>query len=526
MSTWAEVQERIKTPGSRVLNEWKSQKIVSAAQEAARAEVVSAVRQYAGAEFNRLTTDWQATSTSADSEILGSLRALRDRSRQLIRDNETALNAQRIITNNVIGQGIGLQAQVKDAKGKLIKTLNDDIEGEFSEWSLADSCHAAGLMSFADIEAWAWRQIFEAGEAIIRIVRQPFGDSQIPLSLELIEADRLMDNWQAAKAPNGNTIRMGVESDEWGRPVAYWFHPGHPGDYSFRSFEPSKFKRILAKDIIHLYMIDRWPQTRGVPMLHATIRRLRDMGGYVEAELVAARASANIVGFIKTEATEDPEFKKREINSAPGTFKQLLPGEDFVGFNPTRPTSALEPFMRFMLRSSAASVGVSYEALSKDYSQTTYGGQRMGMLDDRVLYRVFQGWTIRNLRHRLHKEFMGAAVLSSVLDIGDYYTRPRIYTQARFKARGWSWIDPQKEVLAYKIAVRAGFTTRSEVIGESGGGMDFEDVTLQLQQENETLDSLGLIVDTDPRQVNDKGAAQDDAELQKKNDQASATEKE
>lgn len=526
MSNWAEVQNIIREPGSRILNEWNAKRVVEKAQLAAKAQASAMVRQYAGAEFNRLTADWQATSTSADSEILGSLRALRDRSRQLIRDNEIALNAQRIIVNNVIGPGIGLQAQVKSAKGDLIKTLNDDIEGEFDEWALAVNCHAAGLMAFADIESWAWRQIFESGEAIIRIVRKPLGNSPIPMSLELIEADRLMDNWQAAKAPNGNTIRMGVETDEWGRPVAYWFHPGHPGDYSFRSFEPSKFIRIEARDIIHLYMIDRWPQTRGVPMLHATIRRLRDMAGYSEAELVAARASANIVGFIKSEAGDDTDYKKREIASAPGTFKQLLPGEDFVGFNPSRPNSALEPFMRFMLRMNAASIGVSYEALSKDYSQSTYSGQRIGMLDDRVLYRVFQGWTIRNLRQRLHSEFMPAAVLAGRLDIADFYTRTRIYIKARFKPRGWGWIDPQKEVLAYKIAVRSGFTTRSEVIAESGGGMDFEDMTQQLAQENETLDSLGLIVDTDPRQVNDKGAAQDDAELQKQNDQANATQKE
>ncbi|MDR5170721.1 phage portal protein [Methylobacillus flagellatus] len=511
MTTWADVQEKIRHPGSRVLAEWRERRVIEAAERAAVGKTNALLRQYAGAEFNRLTSDWTATSTSADSEIIGSLRALRDRSRQLIRDNETAKNAQRIVWQNVIGPGIGLQAQVKGADGKLIKAINDDIEGEWCEWAMPETCHVAGLLGFADIEAWAWSQIFEAGEAIIRIVRQPFGGSRIPLGLELIEADRLMDQWQTARAPNGNLIRMGVEMDNWGRAVAYWFHPGHPGDYAFRSFEPAKFIRIPASDIIHLYQVERWPQTRGVPMLHATIRRLRDMAGYSEAEIVAARASANIVGFIKSEAGDEPEYRKREIDSAPGTFKQLLPGEDFVGFNPSRPNAALEPFMRFMLRSVAAGVGISYESLSKDFSQSNYSSSRLSLLEDRVMYRILQGWTIRKLRLRLHLEFMDAAVLSGVLSIDDYYTRRRVYTKARFKPRGWSWIDPQKEVNAYKMAVRGGFTTRAEVIAETGSGLDFEDVAQGLSDENALLLDLGLVVDTDPSQVNDKGAEQPQA---------------
>lgn len=511
MSKWAEVQEKIRTPGSPILMAFKDRQIIARAEAAAKAKMAEMMRMYAGAEVNRLTSDWDAINTSADSELVGSLSRLRARSRQLIRDNEIAKQAQRIIRNNVIGPGIGLQAQVRDERGDLIKSVNDDIEGLYAEHAMPNTFHVAGLLGGPDLEGWIWDQMVEAGEAIIRIVRQPFGRSAIPLALEVIEADRLMDQWQTVQAPNGNIIRMGVEMDKWGRPQGYWFHPSHPGDYAFRSFDPAKWIRVPATDIIHLYQVDRWPQTRGVPMMHAAIRRLNDMAGYADAEIVAARASANIVGFIKSEVgDDDPKFSKREINSAPGTFKQLLPGEDFVGFNPSRPNAALEPFMRFMLRNVAAGVGVSYEALSRDYSQTNYSSSRLGLLEDRVMYRILQGWTIRNFRHRLHMEFMDAAVLSGVLNIPDYYSNRSKYIKARFKPRGWSWIDPTKEVAAYKMAVRAGFTTRGEVIAETAGGMDFEDVTTTLAQEQKKLADLGLVLDTDPSVVNDKGATQPD----------------
>ena len=34
-------------------------------------------------------------------------------------------------------------------------------------------------------------------------------------------------------ATNGNEVRMGIELDKWHRPVAYYFLPRHPGDYTF-----------------------------------------------------------------------------------------------------------------------------------------------------------------------------------------------------------------------------------------------------------------------------------------------------
>ncbi len=74
-------------------------------------------RAYAGARFNRLTSDWVTTGTSADSEIKSSFKALRNRARQLCRDNDYARQALRAIENNVIGQGIKPHGQVRMPRG-------------------------------------------------------------------------------------------------------------------------------------------------------------------------------------------------------------------------------------------------------------------------------------------------------------------------------------------------------------------------------------------------------------------------
>ena len=516
-AVWSDLN-RVPVRPSRVLSEWKAKSGPEAvkAMRAQRGRMEQQSRSYAGADQNRLTGDWTALTTSADSEILLSLRILRARSRQLVRDNPFAKHAVRVITNNVIGTGIGMQAQVMSAGGQLQTGINAAIEKAYGDWSDKDSCHVAGLLGFVDIEREAMHQLVTSGEAIIRKVRQPFGRrNEIPLALECIEADRLLDNWQTGRAPNGNAIRMGVEIDQWHRPIAYWFSPAHPGDYQFTTFQPAKYIRIPAEDIIHLYIIERWPQTRGEPWFHAVLRNLHDQAGYEEALIVKARASANIVGFIQTPdpvggAAGDGQMGGRTVvDTEPGTWQKLLPGENVTGYPTATPDAAVDPFLRYMLRKMAVGIGISYESQSRDYSQSNYSSSRMALLEDRDLYRVLQGFVARNLRLDVHREFLDAAVMVGKVKAGpDYYSNASKYQSVRFKPRGWGWIDPTKEVLAYKIAVRSGFMTMGDVVALTSENSEIEDVMKQRRQELDTSAALNLVFDTDPMQVNDKGQSQ------------------
>lgn len=496
---------------SRVLAEWNSPTKLRA-QAAQRSRYAAQARTYEGAATNRLTNDWNAGQASGDSELFTSLRIMRARSRELVRDNPFAAHALRILRNNVVGEGIGMQAQVKTAGGKLQTKINDSIEAAYSAWSDRKTCHVAGLLSMADIEHVAMSQLVTAGEVIIRKLRQPFGGGTIPLALEVIESDRLLDNYQTGRAPNGNIIRMGVEIDQWHRPVAYWLNPNHPGDYQFATFDPSRFMRVPAEDIIHLYVINRWPQTRGEPWFHATLRSMRDEGGLADAEIVKARASANIVGFIRSPeplVQDATSAGRRLLDTEPGTWQQLLPGEDVAGMSTYAANPSLDPFLRYMVRKMALGVGLSYGAFSGDRTASTYSSERISMLDDRDSYRVLQGFFIRNLRSDLHREFMDAATLVGAIKTGaDYYTNPTKYQAVRFKPRGWSWIDPVKEVEAYKTAVRCGFMTQGDVIDQTSRNADFEDVIQTRKGELNAIKEAGLAFDTNPLQVNDKGAAQ------------------
>jgi hypothetical protein len=156
--------------------------------------------------------------------------------------------------------------------------------------------------------------------------------------------------------------------------------------------------------------------------------------------------------------------------------------------------------MRYMLREVASSVGVSYESLSRDYSQSNYSSSRLALLDDRDLWKSLQQWFIRSFREPLHREWLGLAVLAGALPSippEQYLANRAKFEAAQWKPRGWGWVDPTKEVAAYKEAVLAGFTTVADVIAATGNGADLEDVLNGRRRELDMMAELDLEFDTE-----------------------------
>jgi lambda family phage portal protein len=461
-------------------------------------------RSYAGAQLNRLTGEWIAMSTSADTEIRTNLTRLRARSRQLGRDNDYAKAAFRDIEINVVGQGVKLQAQLTQQRGqKLNAPLNASIESAWCRWKRKQFCDTAGKLSFADIERLCMRSIAQDGEILIRKVFQSFGGSKVPLALEMLEADLLDENYNDTAPVTGNQIRMGVEIDVWKRPIAYWFFKKHPGDYSFGndvSVRGHDRVRIPAEEIIHLFIPDRALQNRGVPWLHAALIRMRHMAGYEEAEIVGARASAALMGFIETPEGQlygdDVDDGQQVTEFEPGVFKQMNPGEKVNVPSLSRPGGQFDPFMRLMLRGVASSIGVTYESLSADFSQTNYSSTRQALVSSRDFYKVIQAWLIDNLHQAVFESWLDMANLTGAISIPKFETAgDDIYESIKWQPRGWQWIDPLKEVQANVMAVAAGFKTQTEVISEMGG--DYDELMAQRKKEVDQAKASGLSFSTE-----------------------------
>ena len=61
--------------------------------------------------------------------------------------------------------------------------------------------------------------------------------------------------------------------------------------------------------------------------------------------------------------------------------------------------------------------------------------------------------------------------------------------------RGWSWVDPLKEVKAYREAEQAGYMTKAQVIAYSGG--DFDDNVNEIAREQQIAADAGIKLDKD-----------------------------
>jgi lambda family phage portal protein len=459
-------------------------------------------RLFEAARFSRLDTDFWGGFGSADSEIRGSLRLLRNRSRKLCRDNPYAKQAKRTIQTNVIGpRGVQLRASAKKADGlQLDARRNKILEESFALWCRADTCDVAGRLSFHGFEQMIAGALPESGEAVIRLVRQPFGNGKTPLALEIIESDQLDEMYSGISDRPGHRWRLGVELNEWNRPTRYAILTRHPGDSELGAQQSEAQRHIFldAKDIILIFLPDRVGQTRGVPWFSTVALTANALAEYEKAHWTKKRVQASSLGWIQTPEGElsgdEVVNDQRLLNTEPGSWNYLGPGENAIPPDFGADDGQYDNVVRNLLRRFAAGMGCSYETLSRDFSQSNYSSSRLSVLEDRDHWRVIQSMIIQQFHQRVYEEWLDAAMISGILPIDtfkDYWVRPERYTNPRWQARTWSWVDPSKELDAIKTARELLLESHGEQISDFSGE-EFEAVMAQIAHENEIKDSLGL----------------------------------
>jgi lambda family phage portal protein len=440
-----------------------------------------------GAMGGRLTMDWIAPILSADQEIKGNMRLLRARARELSRNNPVAKSFLKLLVGNVLGEhGIGYQATVRNNDQTLNTAFNKKIEDAWCEWGKKGNCTVDGKMSLRAVEQLALKNLATDGEVFIRMVRG--FPNKYRFAIQLFDADQLDHLFSRFPSKGSNEIRMGVEVDEWGKPVAYWVNLQHPSDLGGSLVR----ERIPADQMLHLYDPERVNQTRGITWYHPCMVEMRMLGGYVEAELVAARTGAAKMGFLTTTDasafTEPNPDAKYRIEAQPGVIEQLPPGLDFKEWSPDHPANAFPNFVKAMLRFVASSLGVSYNALASDLEGVNYSSMRSGLLMERDQWRILQSFLKEQMLQPIFESWISLALLAGalVLDSRD----PARFLDGKWMPRGWMWVDPLKDAQAGILAINAGLNSRTRIISEQGG--DFEIVAEELAEEKKISESYGL----------------------------------
>jgi lambda family phage portal protein len=451
-------------------------------------------RGFDGANAGRLFSDFVTSTRTPDAEIRYNLKVLRNRCRDLSRNNEYAKRYLRLLRTNVVGEkGVSLQVKAVNIDGSFDRIGNTIVEQQFKAWGRLGNCTVDGKMSWLDAQDLFIESLARDGEVLIRLVN--WNGNTDRFGIEFLEPD-LIDEEKNERLANGNTIRMGVEMDQYRRPVAYHILTQHPGEeFMGMGSVGRRTERVPADKILHVYMPDRAQQSRGVPWMATAIASLKMLHGYREAELVAARTAASKMGFFTSPGgdgfvADDYENNTVPIMEAePGSFHQLPQGVSFQQFDPQHPTSAFDAFEKSILRGIASGLGVSYYALANDLTAVSYSSIRAGELADRDFYRTLQRFMIDHFIQPVFRMWLqNSMTVGSVnLPINKY---AKFAESAVFRGRGFSWVDPQKEIAANVMALKNGLISMQDIANNYG--RDVEETFAQIARDKETAAQFGL----------------------------------
>jgi len=174
----------------------------------------------------------------------------------------------------------------------------------------------------------------------------------------------------------------------------------------------------------------------------------------------------------------------------PGTFRDIG-RHDFVAYDPKYPHEQFDPFTKAIIRFIASGLGVSYQTLSGDLSETSYASGRQGLLEERETYKSSQEFIRETFLDRVFTEWLTMGILTGRINLPFYKLSK--FNQPKWTGRRWSWVDPLKDVQAAKEARAAGFKSSTQIINEAGG--DIEDTYLEIAQENAMALEHGLVLD-------------------------------
>lgn len=476
----------------------------------ARTHYDLAAASYLAAKRTRIDRDWNPKTQTADAAIFSDWAIVTARCREAVQNNQFAKSMVLAYSRNVVGQGIMPIPNVRRDDGKLDEEINQKLEAIFDEFSKPKNCDTEARKSFFRMQAMTVENLLAAGEILTNKVSIRESPGLPRLKLQMIEPEQL-DN---TKEMHGqNEIRMGVEVNRMGRPIAYWFSQAAPGEVGRRGFTRlGNPKRIKAADVYHVFLPERVNQTRGISWLANSLPKLRDIDQLDMASMWAARLQACIGLLVTRNAGVDDKFSglsrtgdtgaqsnagnpldsdgNEILNLSPGLIYRGRDGDDIRPFAPAGQAPTYKDFHKTQLRAASAAVGLGYEIVARDYSQGNFSSQRQALLEDRQSFRIVRRFLVDSYLQPFWEDFVAQCVMDGLVDIPGFFNEMPRFTKCEWVPPGWEWIDPLKEATAAEKAVKNRFTTRTRVMREQG--IIFNDVMVQREIETETAAVHGV----------------------------------
>jgi lambda family phage portal protein len=501
-----------------------------------------------GAErTSRETMSWRPVMGSPDQAINPIKEEADARSRDMVLNDGYSAGAVALHRDSIVGAQYRLNAKpdyrVLGATPEWAEEFAVAAESRFNLAAESEDCwfDAAGQLTFTGMVRLIVGAFVYSGEVLATCEwikdGRPFNTA-----IQLVSPDRLSN-------PDGimddRTLRRGVRKNARGKPLGYYIRQGHPQEWydnrsNLWSFIPVA-KPWGRKQVIHIIEPGQIDQTRGIADMVAALKHARMTKKFSEITLQNAVINASYAAAIESELP-NADLVTAMGGGAEGYSKAiadyLVMLEQYLGagenvqidgakiphfFPGTKlnlkpmgtPGGVGSDFEASLLRRIAASLGVSYEELSRDLSRTNYSGWKAGasitgramgarkrMVADRFANTIYQLWVEEEIAAKNLPLPPGRNRTDFYRDNG---MAKAAYTRCSFVGSGIGQIDELKETQAAMLRIKSGLSTYELECAKLG--RDYREVFEQLGRENKMIQSLGIPVNLDATAKGKQGAA-------------------
>ena len=457
-------------------------------------QALEEAKSYDAGNYSRVNSHWIATNQSAEYTDRYERDTVRARARDLERNSDLMNAVVGPFVRNVVGKGLVLQAETDN------ETLNEQIETLWKVWCKKRNCDVTGTQSLNQILRMAVRR--KKVDGGILFVKRYTSNGVLPFQLQMFEVDEL-DGTQVNPKRKGNRVVGGIEYNRWNAPVGYWIK-----QYTFDGMTMVEPIFIRADDCIFYFSKRRPSQLREMSDMSQTITRIRDTNEFMSAVSMKQRIEACFSLFIKKQlptqgigrggaGASGPRQTYDGKMLTPGMISELNAGDDVVQINPQGQANDAAAHIKLQQRMIGAGQGISYEAASRDMSQSTYSSARQGLIEDSMTYAE-EDELLADVLDEIYETFIISAVLAGALVIPDFWTRKDEYFRHSFEKPPKPWIDPSKEATATKIALQTGQKTFKQIAAENGSDWrkQIDDIceVLRYAREEHGVDLGGVIL--------------------------------
>jgi lambda family phage portal protein len=424
------------------------------------------IRSYQGASTGRRIQEWKTNSSSSNSEIAPALVTIRNRARDLQRNNPFAARIIQTIVSNTVGSGV------------LLSSEDQAFLDLFEVWADSLDCSCDGKTNFYAIQAQVMSALVRDGECLI--LKQYSKETLNPLQLRVLESD-FLDHTK--HNPETNLI-MGVQLSSTGKIESYYIFNNHPGEKNATS------SPVDASEVIHVFNQDRPGQQRGISWLSPIIIALKKINDYADATIERALVSNLFVGIIEDPNADSISTDSSSLSLEPGAILTLPPSKTMTFSTPPSADNS-QQFLTYMLRSVSTALCVPYELLSGDLSSVNFSTARMSQNE---FGRCIDSWRwnliIPLCLNEIVKWFYESSVLAGLYNSD---TMPKVdFTPPRRVS-----VDMVRENPVIIQSIQAGLTSLSEVIRENGGNP--RKMLTEYASDMALLDELGIHLSVDMR---------------------------